>query len=96
MENMSTDVKLSFELTVVMQWLDQQRAQEQVLEALPLVSEVNAMSEELNKHKYVLLGHLRENVLSKKFLHFGNSPVIFFRISYCCYGYCDQFCDWWI
>ena len=53
---MSTDVKLSCELTVVMQWLDQQRAQEQVLEALPLVSEVNAMSEELNKHKYVLLG----------------------------------------
>ncbi|XP_068725304.1 kinesin-like protein KIF28 [Montipora capricornis] len=30
---------------------DQQRAQEQVLEVLPLVSEVNAMSEELNKHK---------------------------------------------
>ena len=55
---MSTDVKLSCELTVVMQWLDQQRAQEQVLEALPLVSEVNAMSEELNKHKYVLLGQI--------------------------------------
>ena len=24
----------------------------------------------------------------KKFLHFGNS-LIFFRISGCCYGYCD-------
>ena len=32
---------------------DQQRAQEQVLESLPMVSEVNAISEELNKHKYV-------------------------------------------
>ena len=31
----------------------------------------------------------------KKFLHFGNSSI-FFRISGCCYGYCDQFCDWWI
>lgn len=30
---------------------DQQRAQEQVLEVLPMVSEVNAISEELNKHK---------------------------------------------
>nr|XP_006814113.1 PREDICTED: kinesin-like protein KIF28P-like [Saccoglossus kowalevskii] len=30
---------------------DQQRAQEQVLEILPLVSEANAISEELNKHK---------------------------------------------
>jgi len=30
---------------------DQQRAQEQVLELLPMVSEVNAISEELNKHK---------------------------------------------
>ncbi|XP_070576240.1 kinesin-like protein KIF28 isoform X2 [Ptychodera flava] len=30
---------------------DQQRAQEQVLEILPLVTEANAMSEELNKHK---------------------------------------------
>lgn len=32
---------------------DQQRAQEQVLELLPMVSETNAISEELNKHKYV-------------------------------------------
>ena len=30
---------------------DQQIAQEQVLEILPMVSEVNAVSEELNKHK---------------------------------------------
>ena len=30
---------------------DQQVAQEQVLEILPMVSEVNAVSEELNKHK---------------------------------------------
>ncbi|XP_077982390.1 kinesin-like protein KIF28 isoform X2 [Glandiceps talaboti] len=30
---------------------DQQRAQEQVLEILPMVSEANAVSEELNKHK---------------------------------------------
>ena len=32
-------------------FLDQQIAQEQVLEILPLVSEVNAISEELNKHR---------------------------------------------
>ena len=30
---------------------DQQIAQEQVLEILPMVSEVNAISEELNKHR---------------------------------------------
>lgn len=30
---------------------DQQVAQEQVLEILPMVSEVNAISEELNKHR---------------------------------------------
>ena len=42
----------------------------------------------------------REDVLrKKKFLHSGNSPVffsLFFRMSSCCYCYCDQFCDWWI
>ena len=42
----------------------------------------------------------REDVLSKKkFLHLGNSPVSFsllFRMSSCCYCYCDQFCYWWI
>lgn len=32
-------------------YIDQQIAQEQVLEILPMVSEVNAVSEELNKHK---------------------------------------------
>ena len=31
--------------------IDQQIAQEQVLEILPMVSEVNAVSEELNKQK---------------------------------------------
>ena len=39
-----------------------------------------------------------DNVLSKKFLHFENSLaffLFFFRISGCCYGYCDQFSDWW-
>lgn len=30
---------------------EQQIAQEQVLELLPMVSEVNAISEELNKHR---------------------------------------------
>ena len=34
--------------------LDQQQAQEQVLELLPLVSEANAMSEELDKQKYAI------------------------------------------
>ena len=32
--------------------LEQQLAQEQVLELLPLVGETNAISEELDKHKY--------------------------------------------
>ena len=32
-------------------FLDQALAQEQVLEILPLISEVNAISEELDKHK---------------------------------------------
>ena len=35
-------------------FLDQLQAQEQVLELLPMVSEVNAMSEELDKQKYVV------------------------------------------
>ena len=30
---------------------DQQRAQDQILELLPMINEVNAVSEELNKHK---------------------------------------------
>jgi len=37
-----------------LQWnyiADQQRAQEQVLELLPMISEVNAVSEELNKYR---------------------------------------------
>ena len=41
---------------------------------------------------------IRENVQSKKL---ENLPFFFFfffflRGSGCCYGYCDQFCDWWI
>ena len=32
--------------------IDQQRAQEQVLELLPMISEVNAVSEELNKYRH--------------------------------------------
>ena len=36
-----------------------------------------------------------DNVLSWIFLHFGNC-LVFLCICGCCYGYCDQFCDWWI
>ena len=36
-----------------------------------------------------------DNVLGKKFLHSGNFPFFSERSS-CCWGYCDQFCDWWI
>ena len=36
-----------------------------------------------------------DNILSSIFLHFGNC-LVFLWISGCCYGYCDQFCDWWI
>ena len=48
--------------------IDQQRAQEQVLEVLPLVSEVNAMSEELNKHKYVIIGPFIREKISRSLL----------------------------
>ena len=40
----------TFTLTLWL-WAEQQVAQEQILEILPMVSEVNAISEELNKHK---------------------------------------------
>ena len=30
----------------------------------------------------------------KNFLQFGNSFFFFFRISSCCHGYCDQYCDY--
>ena len=46
------DGKLMFCMFLLFGPTDQQRAQEQVLELLPMVSEVNAISEELNKHKY--------------------------------------------
>ena len=36
-----------------------------------------------------------DNVLGRLFLQFENSPF-FSKISGFCYGYCDQFCDWWI
>ena len=38
-------------LILILHSTDQQIAQEQVLEILPMVSEVNAVSEELNKHR---------------------------------------------
>ena len=37
----------------------------------------------------------KNNVFSYLFLHFGNC-LVFLWIDGCCYGYCDQFCDWWI
>ena len=36
-----------------------------------------------------------DNVLDKLFLQFGKSPF-FSKICGFCYGYWDQFCDWWI
>ena len=36
-----------------------------------------------------------DNVFSYIFFHFGNC-LVFLWINGCCYGYCDQFCDWWI
>ena len=35
-----------------------------------------------------------DNVFCSTFLHFVNS-LVFLWISGCCYGYCDNFCDWW-
>ena len=46
---------------------DQQLAQEQVLELLPLVSEVNAVSEELDKQKYD--NHFHSRLLHYTFLY---------------------------
>ena len=37
----------------------------------------------------------REDVYSKNIPLFWKFPV-FSRMSGFCYGYCDQFCDWWI
>lgn len=45
---------------------DQQIAQEEVLEILPLITEVNAVSEELNKHRtfeVVLISADRKSVV---------------------------------
>ena len=37
----------------------------------------------------------RDNVKKKK--NYSKSlQFSFFRRSGCCYGYCNQFCDWWI
>jgi len=38
-------------LTSMRMRTDQQRTQEQVLELLPMISEINAVSEELNKYR---------------------------------------------
>ena len=42
----------------------------------------------------------REDVLRKKNSSIREIPQfffsLFFRMSCCCYRYCDQFCDWWI
>ena len=35
-----------------------------------------------------------DNAFCLTFLHFVNS-LVFLWISGCCYGYCDNFCDWW-
>ena len=51
----------------------------------------NFWKQQIHSDKYVL----ERQCLSGKFLNFWkfhNFP----RISGCCYGYCDQFCDWWI
>lgn len=37
---------------------EQQLAQEQVLELLPLIGEANAINEELDKHKYEILSKI--------------------------------------
>ena len=36
-----------------------------------------------------------DTVQCQKFVHFGKSPVWWGKCG-CCYGYCDNFCDWWI
>ena len=51
----------------------------------------NFWKQQIHSDKYVL----ERQCLSRKFLNFWkfhNFP----RISGCCYGYCDQFCDWLI
>ena len=50
------------------------------------------------KRKRVHLGQNcgREHVQRKNFCSIWKFLSFFFRISSCCYGYCDQYCDWWI
>ena len=37
-----------------------------------------------------------ETISQGKYFSIVEIPQFFPRISTCCYGYCDQFCDWWI
>ena len=54
-----------------------------------------------HNHFYFPLGNTPRTIISSgdnafclTFLHFVNS-LVFLWISGCCYGYCDNFCDWW-
>ena len=49
------------------------------------------------KGKQINLGQTSPVGTMSKVKKFGNFLVFFFlRVSGCCYGYCDQLCDWWI
>ena len=39
---------------------------------------------------------VKSHTRGKNLLNFGNSLDFFFKTSGCCYGYCDQYYDWWI
>ena len=56
-----------------------------------------------NRYNFRKKIHLGQTSLVKTMSKVRNSSILeipqftfFSRISGCCYGYCDQFCDWWI
>ena len=48
------------------------------------------------KGKQINLGQTSPVVTMSKVKNLEISWFFFFRVSGCCYGYCDQLCDWWI
>ena len=47
----------------------------------------------IEKKKQIRLRQTSPDGIMSKIKNLENYPVFFFRVSCCCYGYCDQFCD---
>ena len=68
------------------------------------LSIISMITDRTGQHE-VLLPINQTNTISGKKIQSGQtSPlrkvskakIFLFKVSGCCYGYCDQFCDWWI